>query len=51
MTHMETFSLDYTQWKDKAELKNKEVDILFDYNKRSLLNNSAKVWVIGKEKA
>ena len=31
--------------------KNKEVDILFDYNKRSLLNNSAKVWVIGKEKA
>lgn len=48
MTHMETFSIDYTRWKDRAHLDVDKVDILFDYNQRSLLDNSARVCVINR---
>ena len=46
MTHMETFSMDYSLWDGKALLEKKETKILFDYRRRSKLDNSAYVQVI-----
>ena len=41
MTHMEHFSVDFTRWKDEADLETGEADILFDYRLRDPIDNSA----------
>lgn len=45
MTHMESFSVDFTKWKDEPVLENTKTNILFDYRNRSRLDNSARVVV------
>ena len=41
MTHMEHFSVDFTRWKDEADLETGEADVLFDYRSINPIDNSA----------